>query len=73
MNNTITLISTGASAWAPSRMPSSTHLAAASKAPNALRQGTTAPFAGYAPVLSVAEKALRTGDAKVPDPRGSER
>lgn len=70
MNNTITLTSTGASAWAPSRMRSSTHTAAACKAPTAQHQGTAMPFAGYAAVLSVAEKALRTDDTKVPDPRG---
>jgi hypothetical protein len=71
VKNTNTLIRAGASAWVPFGMRSGgTSMAAAGKAPNAQHEGTTVPFAGYTPALAVAAKALRTGDAKVPDPRG---
>ena len=58
--------STGISAWAGIGM---------SVSPMAQHQGSGLPFAGYAPTadLSVVPTAVRTADAKVPDPRGRKR
>ncbi|MDX6216084.1 MAG: hypothetical protein QOG99_1668 [Frankiales bacterium] len=65
MDNNSNRISTGTSAWAPLTMsPKRTH------------QGSGLPFAGYASVATMAPAAptaLRTADAKVPDPRGRTR
>lgn len=59
MESNTNLISTGTPAWAPLAV-----------APIPMHQGTGLPFAGYA---SVAPKAARTADVKVPDPRGRKR
>lgn len=63
-------ISTGTSAWAPLGMSASP---AMSIAPKSQHQGSGLPFAGYAQDLAVVPTAVRTADAKVPDPRGRQR
>ena len=59
-------ISTGTAAWAPLGM-----------SPKQSEHGTGLPFAGYAQAhnadLAVVPTAVRTADAKVPDPRGRQR
>ena len=70
MEITTNLTRTGTSAWAGFDMPSKHR-----------QQGITlpmgrladAPFAGYAAALAVVPTAVRTADAKVPDPRGRQR
>ena len=70
MENAITVISTGTDAWAPLGMSA---LPTFGSAPKAQHQGSGLPFAGYAQDLAVAPTAVRTADAKVPDPRGRQR
>jgi hypothetical protein len=64
--------STGISAWAPVAM------GALCVSPNAQRQGSGLPFAGYPTVITdglvLGMTAAHTADdAKVPDPRGRKR
>ena len=57
--------STGISAWAG--------LGVRALSPKQMHQVTGLPFAGYATDLAVVPTAVRTADAKVPDPRGRTR
>ena len=65
-------ISTGTAAWAPLGMSAAPTVGAA---PKQSQHGSGLPFAGYAANADVVvlPTAVRTADAKVPDPRGRQR